>query len=217
MPRTKRAPPAPPPKPTATIKDRIVELRRVRASDLKDHPLNWRTHPQEQLDALRALFREIGFSGAELAFPADGRGKDGNFDELMLIDGHARKKLLGNEVIPVLVTDLTADEAFKVLATFDPVAAMAEADADQLKTLLGEIETSSQELEAMLAALAEQNGILGDPDQPTELVQVNIQPPPVMSWCLIGIPTVRYGEIAADMERIGQLNDVICETTSNNG
>ena len=30
------------------IRDRIKELRRVRAGDLRPHPKNWRTHPEEQ-------------------------------------------------------------------------------------------------------------------------------------------------------------------------
>jgi hypothetical protein len=30
------------------IRDRIKELRRVRASELKPHPKNWRTHPAAQ-------------------------------------------------------------------------------------------------------------------------------------------------------------------------
>jgi hypothetical protein len=30
------------------IRDRIKELRRVRADDLKPHPKNWRVHPDAQ-------------------------------------------------------------------------------------------------------------------------------------------------------------------------
>lgn len=35
------------------IRDRIKELRRVKAANLVPNPRNWRTHPQAQQDALR--------------------------------------------------------------------------------------------------------------------------------------------------------------------
>jgi hypothetical protein len=141
------------------FRDRIIELRRIPACDLKPHPLNWRTHPAAQTSALRDVLTEIGFAGAELAFPADGLGPAGNFDDLMLIDGHARKDLAGQQVVPVLVTDLTAAEALKVLATFDPLGAMAEANTEKLDALLREVEFTSPAVAAMLAELASEAGL----------------------------------------------------------
>ena len=49
------------------IRDRIVELRRVRAGDLKAHAKNWRRHPERQQKAMRAVLKEIGFADALLA------------------------------------------------------------------------------------------------------------------------------------------------------
>ena len=49
------------------IRDRIKSFRRVKASDLAPNPRNWRRHPTEQQDAMRALLAEIGFAGAALA------------------------------------------------------------------------------------------------------------------------------------------------------
>ena len=43
------------------IRDRIVELRRVRAKDLIPHPRNWRTHPKRQQEALRGILAEVGY------------------------------------------------------------------------------------------------------------------------------------------------------------
>jgi DNA modification methylase len=61
----------------------------------------------------------------------------------------------------VLVLDVDEAEAAKLLATLDPLAAMATADADKLEALLREVGTESEPLAAMLAELAEANGILG--------------------------------------------------------
>ncbi len=45
------------------IRDRIKEFRRIRASQLRPHPKNWRSHPAAQRDALRGVLAEIGYAG----------------------------------------------------------------------------------------------------------------------------------------------------------
>lgn len=111
------------------IRDRVKELRMVRAGDLIPNPKNWRTHPEEQIDALQSVLDDIGFAGAALSRELeDGR--------LMVIDGHARREIDIEAIIPVLVTDLTEEEADKVLLTYDPISAMAEADTQRLSALL---------------------------------------------------------------------------------
>jgi len=118
------------------IRDRIRELRRVRASQLVPNPRNWRRHPKVQVDALRDLLAEIGYADALLARElADGR--------LMLIDGHLRAETTPDTEVPVLVCDLTPEEADKVLLTLDPLAALAESDADRIKSLLETVRTDS--------------------------------------------------------------------------
>lgn len=137
------------------IRDRIKELRRVPGSQLAPNPKNWRTHPAAQLDALRGVLAEVGFAGAHLARElADG--------SLQLIDGHARAEIVGDAVVPVLVTDLTEQEADKILATFDPIGAMAGADKGKLADLMESVRFDSPALEAMLDSLKVDNGILAD-------------------------------------------------------
>ncbi len=134
------------------LKDRIKELRRVPADQLQPNPKNWRKHPEAQANALRGVLAEVGIASAVLARETPGGG-------LMLIDGHLRTETLHNAEIPVLVLDVTEEEADKILATFDPLGAMAESDADALRTLLEDVETGSQELADMLTALAEDAGV----------------------------------------------------------
>lgn len=74
------------------IKDRIKDFSRVKAEELLPNPNNWRTHPQEQLDAIRGVLSEIGWAGAVLARET----KDG----LMLIDGHARLNMTPGATTP---------------------------------------------------------------------------------------------------------------------
>ncbi len=129
------------------VRDRIVGLRRVRAAELAPNPANWRRHPERQRRALRALLREVGYADALLARQA----LDGS---LVLFDGHLRQSLDPEQIVPVLVTDLTEAEAEKLLATLDPLAGLAEPDPVVLGLLLGRVETSSAAVRALLDDLA---------------------------------------------------------------
>jgi hypothetical protein len=116
------------------IRNRVKSLRMVPASDLRPNPKNWRTHPKAQQDALRGVLAEVGLADACLARELP----DGS---LMLIDGHLRAETLGDGDVPVLVLDVNEAEADKILATLDPLAAMAEANEE----MLAEIKKSLRE------------------------------------------------------------------------
>ena len=128
------------------IRDRIKELRRVRAGDLRPNPKNWREHPREQREALSGVIEEIGYADAALARECE----DG---ALELIDGHLRADLDPEAEIPVLVVELDEQEAAKLLAVLDPLAGMAKANEEALGGLLAEIETDSEAVQAMLDRL----------------------------------------------------------------
>lgn len=146
------------------IRDRIIELRRVRASELTPNPKNWRTHPQEQQDALRGVLAEVGYVDALLARELE----DGS---LMLIDGHLRAETTPDEDVPVLILDVTEDEADKILLTFDPLSAMADFDAMQLDGLLQEVETDSEALADLMDSLRSGAGLDGDSPDFEDVVQ----------------------------------------------
>ncbi|HVU87336.1 MAG TPA: ParB N-terminal domain-containing protein [Pirellulales bacterium] len=131
------------------IRDRIRELRRVRASQLRPHPRNWRTHPEEQRDALRGVLAEIGYAGALLARELD----DGTLE---LIDGHLRAETTPDAEVPVLVLDLSAEEANKLLTLLDPLASLAETNGERLAALVAEVETDSAAVRALLDRLTEE-------------------------------------------------------------
>lgn len=134
------------------FRDRVKEFRRVPASQLRTNPKNWRTHSQGQLDALSGVLSEIGFAGAELARELP----DGSLE---LIDGHARASLSGDSEVPVLVLDLSEEEADKLLLTYDPIGAMAGTDAEKLDELLLSFESSNAAMKAMVADLAKDSPV----------------------------------------------------------
>lgn len=133
------------------IRDRIKELRRVPSSELIPNPRNWRTHPETQKDVLRGVLAEIGYADALLAYETP--------EGLQLIDGHARTEISAGGILPVLVLDVTQDEADKLLASLDPLAAMAGADGGKLGELLADMSSQSAAVEQFFQSLAEQNGI----------------------------------------------------------
>lgn len=127
------------------IRDRIVRLDRVKAGSLIPNPKNWRTHPDDQRDAIRGVLAEIGYAGALLVRETT--------DGLMLIDGHARAEATPDSDVPVLVLDLSEEEADYLLATFDPIGAMAGKDEAALTALLADVATSNAAVKAMLDAM----------------------------------------------------------------
>jgi DNA modification methylase len=153
------------------IRNRIKELRRVRAAELRPHPKNWRKHPEAQQNALRGILAEVGYVDALMVRELP----DGH---LQIVDGHLRAETTPDAEVPVLVVDLTDSEADKVLATFDPLSAMAEPDEAQLEALLTGIETDSEALAALLEQLADDaaRGLAGDileddvPEPPDEAI-----------------------------------------------
>ena len=112
-------------------RNRIRELRTVRAGSLKADPRNWRKHPKAQREALQAMLARVGWADAVIARETP--------DGLVLVDGHLRADLDADAEVPVLVVDLDEAEAGQVLATLDPLAAMAEANTEALSKLLQEV------------------------------------------------------------------------------
>lgn len=128
------------------VRDRVQGLRYVRAAELRRNPANWRRHPKGQSEAMRGVLEEVGFAGALLAY----EGAEG----LTLIDGHLRANLAEDAELPVVVLDVSEDEARKLLATYDPLGAMAQPDQDALFELLESVSFESDAVNDMLEALA---------------------------------------------------------------
>ena len=137
------------------IRDRIKELRRVRASELRPNPRNWRTHPRAQRDAMCGALAEIGYADALLARELP----DGSLE---LIDGHLRAETTPDAEVPVLILDLDDAESAKLLALHDPLAAMAEANDEMLAELIANVETENAAVRALL------DQMLHEPESPAE-------------------------------------------------
>ena len=144
--------------PTSNIRDRVVELRKVPANTIRPNPWNWRLHPQTQRDALAEIVDDIGFAGALIARETP--------DGLELVDGHLRQDMFGDSLVPVLIVDMTDEEVRRLLATLDPIGAMAQTDTEALTTLLDALDINGEATRSLLEYLVENGGF--EPEMPEE-------------------------------------------------
>jgi hypothetical protein len=132
------------------IRDRIKDFRRVPAAELKANPLNLRAHPPSQRQAIAESLQLIGIADCLIAYAAPRhQGK------LTLIDGHER--LEGHALDwPVLILDVTDQEADLLLALLHPIAAMAAPDPAQASQLLAQLQAGMPSLDGLLDDLRRQ-------------------------------------------------------------
>lgn len=118
-----------------------LRLEWVRAGDLKHHPRNWRRHGEGQKAAMRSILGRVGWANALLFNEKTGR----------LVDGHMRSELADPEqLVPVLVGSWTEPQELTILASRDPIAAMAQIDGKALQGLLSRIEENDPAIQALL-------------------------------------------------------------------
>ncbi|HEV8546091.1 MAG TPA: ParB N-terminal domain-containing protein, partial [Candidatus Limnocylindrales bacterium] len=154
--------------PAAVWRNRIVGHADIAPAALVPNPRNWRTHPDDQQRALSGALAEVGWVAEVLVNQTTGH----------VVDGHLRLELAlarGEPTVPVTYVDLSEDEERLVLASLDPLAAMARAEKEQLATLLAGLDPSDAALRAVLDDLAREFGLgtdrggLVDPDVVPEL------------------------------------------------
>ena len=168
--------------PPAPWRSRIVGHADVPPADLVANPRNWRRHPESQRRPLRSAIGDVGWVQRIIVNRTTGH----------IVDGHARVEealARGEPVVPVVFVELTPEEEHRVLATLDPIGALAEADGPALAVLLASIATSDADLAAFLDDLAAAHGLarpdLVDPDEipaPPDEAATYVRPGQI--WCL---------------------------------
>lgn len=132
-----------------TIQSRIKSLEHIKASDLIRNEKNFRKHPAKQERIMRGMLDEIGYADALLGRRlADGR--------VELLDGHLRAGISGDAVVPVLLLDLTDDEADKLLAFLDRITVLAKEDKQAAARLISGLQFTNESLSEYLDSWKEQ-------------------------------------------------------------
>ena len=187
---------------TEPFRNRITGSGMEAPEQLLANPRNWRVHPKAQEAALAAVLDEVGWVQNVIV-----NQRTGN-----VVDGHLRVSLAisrGEATVPVVYVDLDENEEGLVLATIDPLSAMAGTDKDLLAQLLGDVVTTNEELQAMLDATATGAGLsmktegLTDPDEVPESVPTRSKRGDL--W-LLGEHRVLCGD-ATSAEDVGRVLD----------
>jgi hypothetical protein len=149
-------------------RSRIVGHGEAAPADLVPNPRNWRTHPSDQQAALSGALAEVGWVAEVTVHKTTGH----------VVDGHLRIELAlarKEPTVPVTYVELSEDEERLVLASLDPLAALAEAEATKLAELLEGLDPGDAALRALLDDLARENDLeslrrgLVDPDDVPDL------------------------------------------------
>lgn len=137
--------------------NRIVGYGEEAPDQLLANPRNWRIHPRHQQDALSGVLREVGVVQNVIVNQQSG----------FVVDGHLRVALAlrdGQPSIPVTYVDLSDAEEALILATLDPIGALAATDAAKFDALLREVTTGEAAVQELLASLGDAAGLLTIPD-----------------------------------------------------
>ncbi len=144
-------------------RDRIVGSGHEDPAKLVANPKNWRIHPPEQQAALADVLDRVGWVQQVLVNKVTGH----------VVDGHFRVELAvtrSEPEVPVLYLELSEEEEAIVLATLDPLGAMAATDQAKLRELLTDVELAP-DLQAYLRDIAGKDPVLPrtDPDDVPEV------------------------------------------------
>lgn len=115
----------------------------VDPEQLLANPANWRIHTLAQRAALEGVLDSVGWVAPVIV----------NVQTSHTVDGHQRieSAITKGEKVPVVYIDVTEDEEKAILATFDPIGALAGRDAAKHDALLAEMRETHATLAQLLA------------------------------------------------------------------
>lgn len=143
--------------------NRIVGYGSEDPEQILANPFNWRIHTQMQQEAFLGVVKDVGIVQNIII----------NTTTQHLVDGHMRVLLAIREQqrgLPVTYVELTEEEEAEVLATYDPISAMAVADRTKFEETLRRFNSDSPSVQNLASQLAIQHGIVEGFDPNAEWV-----------------------------------------------
>jgi len=163
------------------------------------HPLNPKSHPEDQIAAFKAIIKANGIRRPITVSNLSGCVVAGHGLLLTLAE-------LGAVSAPVDYQDFK-DEAHELahLAADNKLAELGEVNDAAMKRVVKQIEDGG--LDAQLA------GILAELETPAKLKEITIQPPPKMAWVLIGLPIYEFAKVQTLLDQMPKT--AVIHTTAN--
>ena len=169
----------------STWRNRIVGHGDEDPRVIRPNPQNWRVHGEKQSRALTGILAQVGWVGEVMVNRRTGH----------LVDGHLRVDLAiqsGEARVPVTYVDLDDQEEALVLATLDPLGAMAGVDRLRLGDLLEQMAHEDQATQALLEQIKADAGLMGITHGPYDdrlLEEIDADTLPERPyWVLMAVP-----------------------------
>lgn len=136
------------------FKNRIVRTGLEPLDSILFHPDNWRIHPTRQQDGVRGSLHKVGWVEPVMINLRTGEGwPAGQRGVATMIDGHMRVTLAARnseKEVPAVYVDLEPEEESFILATLDPLGALAVTDNAKLLELVKDMDSQGETLKAAL-------------------------------------------------------------------
>ncbi len=133
------------------------------AGELLPNDSNWRRHSPAQQRALGAAIGQVGLVAEVIVNLRSAESWGDKRDVKVLVDGHLRAALAllqgESTELPVGYVDLAPDEERLVLASLDPIGAMATADQAKLSELLAALDSQDDQVRGLLEQIARQQHV----------------------------------------------------------
>jgi ParB-like chromosome segregation protein Spo0J len=186
-------------------------IEQISTASLIPYARNSRTHSEQQVSQIAGSIQEFGFCNPVLIDATNG-----------IIAGHGRvlaAQLLKRETVPCLrLSHLTDAQKRAYVLADNRIALSSGWDEEMLANELSDLHADEFDVGLLGFDESEILRALGMQEEPDgELKQLKIQEPPKMTWVLIGIPTIEFGNINETVEQIAKLPTTIVEVTANDG
>lgn len=181
-------------------RNRIVEYGTLTTEELQANPLNPRIHDDPQRRAIRGALDSIGWVAPIIVNRLSG----------LIVDGHMRvAEAAARGPVPVAFVELTDDEEAEVMATFDPIGAMADYNPDTLRELTEGLDLDDD----VAASLA---GLLPEPFNDSAEAPTTIELKPLQhAHVLVSVPLDRWDDVAPILGMLDDIDGITVASTLN--
>lgn len=136
--------------------NKIVRTGEIDPTELLAHPENVKVHPKEQLDAMEAVLRTIGWTQEIIVSLRTGYVLDGHLRVLLALQKNER-------TVPAAWVDVDEEEERLALALINRTPHLAALNPQRLEAVLRLCQTDEPTIAKMLSAFAEASGLLAQP------------------------------------------------------
>jgi ParB-like chromosome segregation protein Spo0J len=185
-----------------------VTIESVPVETLCADPANARVHSARNIDAIKASFTRFGQQKPIVVdFKGVVRAGNGTL---------AAAKALGWENINVVKTDLIGSDAAAYAIADNRTSDLSDWDDDALARQLESLRAEGTDMADVGFNDDDLAELLAKEDETVAPTVLIVRNPPSMTWMLVGIPTVRFGEISTLIEQIAAVPGTVVETTTKN-